>query len=166
MPWRTIQIVSAAAGILLTLALAFFSPDLVAIHFNAAGAPDGWASKWMNALFFSGLFLFLNLVYGGLPALIRKIPVSLINVPNREYWFAPERKESAYKIVTVFLAELAVFTNIFLAGIGILLFYANKTGQAAPPVAFFALMGAMFICIVLWIIHLIRAFRLPKPAGK
>lgn len=166
MPWRTLQIVSAAAGILLTVALAFFSPDLVAIHFNAAGVPDGWASKWMNALFFSGLFLFLNLVYGGLPALIRKIPVSLINVPNREYWFAPERKESAFKIVALFLAELAVFTNLFLAGIQIILFYANKTGRAASPLAFYGLMGAMFVFIVFWIIHLIRAFRLPKAAGK
>lgn len=158
--------ISGAAGIALTLVLPYFLPEQVAIHFNIAGEPDGWASKWTNALFFCGMFLFLNLVYGGLPSLLKKIPIGLINIPNRDYWFAPARKESSLKTVGAFLSELAIFTNIFIAGIQLILFYSNRTGKPAPSVALFTLVGAMLLFVILWVIHLVRAFKLPQGKGK
>jgi hypothetical protein len=166
MPWRTLQLISGIAGIALTFALTFFLPDLVAIHFNISGEPDGWASKWINALLFCGMFLFLNVLYGGLPVLLKKIPVSLINIPNREYWFAPERKDASLVIVSTFLSELAFFTNFFIAGIELILFYANRTGKPAPSIVLFTLIGAMFAFIILWIVHFIKAFKLPKSKEK
>lgn len=166
MPWRKLQLISGLAGLALTLALTFFLPEQVAIHFNFAGEPDGWASKWLNTLLFGGMFLFLNLFYAGIPLLLKRTPVSFINIPNREYWFAPARKEMALAKLALFLSELAFFTNFFLAGIELILFYANRTGKPAPAIALFTLVGALFVFIIFWIIHLIRAFKLPKPGEK
>lgn len=166
MPWRTLQIISGLAGLALTFALTFFLTPIVAIHFNLAGEPDGWASKWTNAALFAGLFLFINILYGGLPWLLRKIPVAFINIPNREYWFAPERKEESLARVGAFLSELAVFTNIFFIGIELILFYANRMNKPAPSIAFFSLLAGILVFIILWVVHLIRAFRLPKAGGN
>ena len=74
--------------------------------------------------------------------------------------------DAIHQELQTFLSELAFFTNLFIAGIELILFYANRTGKPAPSIALFALVGAMFVFVVLWIIHLFKAFKLPKPKGK
>jgi serine/threonine-protein kinase len=67
-------------------------PPQVASHFNAAGAPDGWSSKEQ--------FLVLSLVTFGIVCVTFAAamltthfgPAALVNLPNKQYWFAPERE--------------------------------------------------------------------------
>src|SRR2546423_1804970 len=74
-------------------------PDRVATHFSGAGLPNGWMSRRQLALFDVGLLGFLLLLLIGLGLLGRFLPPTLINVPHRDYWFAPERRrESADRL--------------------------------------------------------------------
>src|SRR6266851_2820598 len=69
-------------------------PDILATHFGGRGFPNGWQTH--SAFLVTELFVVaLATVIGfGVPALLGAIPVSLMNVPNKEYWFATERRES------------------------------------------------------------------------
>ena len=162
MPWRTLQIVSAVGGIALTVILSFFLPDRVATHFNISGRPDSWSSNLMNTIFFSATFILFNLLFLGIVQLLKKIPVSLINMPNREYWFAPERRPATVVKIGGFMAEFNFFTNLFIAGLLLLTFYANRTAQPLPLIPMIALLALFLLFVVGWIIHLYRAFKLPK----
>ena len=71
-------------------------PDEVASHFGTGGQPDGWTSKASFITFylvFTGLMalMFLGISFG-----MSKIPVSLINLPNKDYWLSPERKQNTF----------------------------------------------------------------------
>jgi uncharacterized membrane protein len=67
-------------------------PSTVASHFGKNGAPNGWQTK---AAFFQ-VFIFvsvLTVVIGfAIPKLIFVFPPQLINLPNKTYWLAPERR--------------------------------------------------------------------------
>lgn len=96
---------SYGAAFVLLLLYAFFLgywawsgtqlPDRLATHFNGSGEPNGWMSRSASQTFmlvFGFLFpLFIILVCSA----TRFLPVSLINIPNRQYWLAPERRIEA-----------------------------------------------------------------------
>src|SRR5262249_54895493 len=69
-------------------------PDILATHFGGRGFPNGWQTH--SAFFVTEIFVVaLATVIGfGVPALMGLIPASLLNVPNKDHWFAPERRES------------------------------------------------------------------------
>src|SRR5690349_13033715 len=85
--------VGFAFALLLRLALVIDRlPERVASHFNLGGLPDGYQSKhvfvWTSVLLELVLLTLLLL----LPALIARVPVRSVNLPHKEYWFAPERR--------------------------------------------------------------------------
>lgn len=67
-------------------------PDVVASHFNARGVPNGWQPKSLFFEFFAGAVAIAGFLTFGIPAIFSKMPVSVINLPHKEYWLAPERK--------------------------------------------------------------------------
>jgi serine/threonine-protein kinase len=74
-----------------TMRLWTISPEQMAAHFNVEGNPDRFVPK---AQFFWFQVQTLLIVIGlsiPLQLLFLFIPVNLINMPNREYWLAPER---------------------------------------------------------------------------
>jgi uncharacterized membrane protein len=67
-------------------------PEVVASHFNARGVPNGWQTK---SAFFSvliGVSVLAAVVGFGIPRLIMLLPAEYINLPNKGYWLAPERR--------------------------------------------------------------------------
>ena len=68
-------------------------PPRRASHFNAAGAPNGWMTK--NQFFTLNVILIAVAAFSGLfPAhKIAQVPTSKINLPNKEYWLDPTRRE-------------------------------------------------------------------------
>ena len=61
----------------------------------------------------------------GVPALIGVLPVSLVNVPNKEYWFAPERRESTLAYFRMSFAWFGCALLAFLIFVNELVFRAN-----------------------------------------
>jgi len=101
-------------------------PETVASHFGGRGEPNAWSSKQ----FFFGLYWMMLALLGFLPTGASKIltamPISLVNLPNKEYWLAPERRSgtladfkyriSLFSVVTTALImvaiQLALRTNL------------------------------------------------------
>jgi uncharacterized membrane protein len=104
-------------GVLAIGAAIYFSscyaqlPDVMASHFDARGVPNGWQTK---SAFFSvliGVSVLAAVVGFGIPRLITLLPPEYINLPNKRYWLAPERR-----------AETMDFLNGYFAWFGCALF--------------------------------------------
>ena len=138
------------------------APAIMASHFDARGLPNGFASKGA----FFGIHLAITILIAvlalGLGAILARVPVGLINLPNREYWLAPQRRAETVE-------RLASFTDILFTGTLVLLLAAFELAVAANarrPVVFdsavmWPLLAAYLIFTFGGIAWLFRAFRLP-----
>ena len=108
--WITVVLLHAAQTIYYYPRL----PAVVAQHFGAQGNPNGWAPRE----FFFGLSWFILLLLSGLlmftPRLLSRMPVSMINLPNKDYWLAPERKAESLRFMERQMEWMAVITVAFL----------------------------------------------------
>jgi uncharacterized membrane protein len=131
-------------------------PERVASHFGAAGEPNGWMSS-STYLQFIGIFgtvvpLFIVVIF-------RLLPVNLINVPNRDFWFAPERSAQSRDYLfrqPFWFADLMIgfFTGIHLAVV-------QANGQSPAQLSlptFLGVVGIFLVGILLWTANLFRRF--------
>lgn len=81
-------------------------PDRMASHFNGSGVPNGWQSKHNFFVFSSTVVLVCAAISFLVPRAIAVFPPELINLPNKSYWLAPERREETSH---VFAAHMAWF---------------------------------------------------------
>jgi uncharacterized membrane protein len=86
-------------------------PEVVASHFNARGAANGWQTKSAFFGFLVGVSVLAAVVGFGIPRLIAAMPPELINLPNKRYWLAPEQR-----------ADTMEFLNGYFAWFGCVLF--------------------------------------------
>lgn len=139
-------------------------PERVASHFDLAGDADGWTSPrqlvgvYAAALALTaGSFLICPLVLSG-------IPDSMINLPRKDWWLAPERREATLRRISDQLLGFGVGTIAFLAGMMHLVFVANlSAAEAAGEVRlgpwFGILLGAFLVGTVAWSLALVLRFR-------
>ena len=67
-------------------------PDQVAHHFGASGRPDAFGSKMHFLILYIVTIAITAAMFLGFGLALPKIPNSLINLPNKDYWLAPERR--------------------------------------------------------------------------
>src|SRR4051812_2843603 len=67
-------------------------PVRLASHFDISGQPNGYQARGGFALTSISLQLFLIALFTSLPWLLQRLPNQLINMPNRDYWLAPQRR--------------------------------------------------------------------------
>ena len=138
-------------------------PELAAVHFDAAGRANGFMTR-------TGCRDFMLASTLGVPLLIviattllpRALPVSLINLPHRDYWLAPERAHDSL----VFLSEQGLWFGcilvVFLAAVDGMLVKANAVAPPAFPSALFIGMLILFFCAIgVWALRMMRRFRAP-----
>jgi len=66
-------------------------PDSIATHFNADGEATSWMTRDQFAKFHCGFVVFMSLIFPACGWLLTLVPHKYVNVPNKEYWMAPER---------------------------------------------------------------------------
>lgn len=137
-------------------------PDRVATHFGINGQPDSWMYRTSATLLMLGVQLGLPSLLVGVGRLISIMPASLINIPNREYWFAAERRELSLAFMQHFLVVVGITTSLFMMAINHLTFVANTRGGSLNLQAFGIVLVLYLIGIVLLISALWRRFRITK----
>jgi hypothetical protein len=95
----------------------------------------------------------------GIPLLIRSLPMSMLNVPNKEFWMSPERREQT---LAFFRSQFAWFGCVFLAFLLIvneLVFAANQTNpRQLNSTEFTAALIAFLLFVAVWTGRLIFYF--------
>jgi uncharacterized membrane protein len=149
------------------LQIAYFYPllpDTMASHFDGSGRPNGWASKGAFIALYIGLLAMMAANFLVLPAFLEKLPVSLVNLPNKSYWLAPERREQAWAKVQVYLlafGNAAVALMFFVFQLAML---ANLSESRMLSPAIWVLLAAFVAFVGGCLFRLFRAFRLPPGA--
>jgi uncharacterized membrane protein len=157
-----VLLLAAAAALILHFAQEL--PELVAVHFDATGRANGFMTR-------TGCRDFMLTSTLGVPLLIviatnllpRALPVSLINLPHRDYWLAPERARDSL----VFLSEQGLWFGcilvLFLAAVDGMLVKANAASPPQFPSTLFIAMLILFFCAVgVWGLGMVRRFRAPS----
>jgi uncharacterized membrane protein len=164
----------APVAVLLALCLGFLwylasssgeLPDRVATHFGFGGEPNGWMSRQGTVAFMAVMGLGLPLLLVGVSSLVRVLPVSLINIPRREYWLGPERRSQAAMLLFRHMLWLACLVVCFMGGIQYTLVRSNQTMPPHMPSGLIWPMLAGFLAAIgVWIIALLRQFSNPRSA--
>ncbi|MEA3209942.1 MAG: hypothetical protein QOE70_2999 [Chthoniobacter sp.] len=137
-------------------------PERVATHFGLHGEPNGWMSRGgyvqFTIAFGLGLPGFLLLIF----ALIRAANGKGLNIPNREHWLAPERREETLSFMGRHGAWLACLMVGFFAGLHHLIIVANVSSPPSLPNAQLGLMVSAFLgAVAIWVVVLYRRFSRP-----
>ena len=122
-------------------------------------APTGPVNvKWMNQPAMQ-LLLPLPAMVLSMAVLPRLSPKS-INLPNREYWLDPARRDTTLRYIEAHACWLGSLMTVFIAAIHLLLIEANATQPPRLPGALFAtLLAAFLAALALWMVTLIMHFR-------
>ncbi|KAJ4459264.1 hypothetical protein PAPYR_4800 [Paratrimastix pyriformis] len=136
-------------------------PDTVVTHWDAAGNPNGWGSKWGFVLICSlvplGLMLFMSLIGICLP----KVPDDLINLPNKEYYLAPQNRSSTFNYIRISFLQFSNALAIYMLVVEFSCGMANYYSWWPQAAFIWAPMGIFLAWMVFWVICLYRRFRRP-----
>jgi uncharacterized membrane protein len=139
-------------------------PDVVASHFNGRGVANGWQTKSAFFGVFVGISVLAVVIGFGIPRIIAVVPAQLINLPNKQYWLAPEH-----------LAETMEFMNAYFAWFGCAIFlimiltfdYAIQSNlhpeNRPDPARMWYILAGFLTFTVVWIIRMLTRFlRVPQ----
>jgi uncharacterized membrane protein len=155
-------------AIVLVLSIRIFDiwprlPPTMASHFAANGRPNDFMSK-------GGFFAAMALFGGGpiallfvIPLFLNRLPASMINLPNREYWLATDdRRIEALDRLASFLGWMALATAALIAVAIELAIQANvrQTDFANGPFAICLL--AYFAFVIVFTVKNLRALAVPE----
>lgn len=134
-------------------------PETIASHFGASGQADGWSSKAEFTWVYAGLIGFLAILFLGLAFGFPRLPISIINIQNRDYWLSPERRAASYAYLsrwTLWLgnATLALVLSLVHLTLRVSLNNSQHLGKAN-----WLILVAYAVCAMASGMLLVRRFR-------
>jgi uncharacterized membrane protein len=141
------------------LAMAFDSlPAIVASHFDASGRADGFQGKTTFVVTVTLISAWIFGMFVLTPSFLRNSPNALINVPDRAWWLAPERRSETLLRLTEFLDWFGVATMALMAATYELILRANLRASPLGPGVWVSL-ALYLLFTVAWLFAFRRAFR-------
>jgi uncharacterized membrane protein len=145
------------------LMMAYYYPQMpqrMASHFAADGRANGWQSR-------EGFFVLMLLVTSAsavvcflAPRQIAAQPSARINLPNRDYWLAPERREETMRFISATMAWLGCgILFVLIAGTFLALQANLSPGHRFNSQATFAVMGSFLAGLLALLVRMVRHFQ-------
>lgn len=107
-----------------------------------------------------GFGLGLPLLFLTISLFLRFVPVNLVNIPHRDYWLAPERRDATYAFMSRQLLWLSCMLVCFIAAMHWLTVLANNSMPVRMPTnEFLMALGGFLVAMTVWIFALLRHFR-------
>jgi uncharacterized membrane protein len=135
-------------------------PERMASHFGPHGEVTNWQTKeqfFMTMVVLVGVSFVAGFV---VPLLIGIMPASMINLPDKQYWLAAERRQETMRYLSMKMGWFAcgvLFLHLFVTSEAI---NANMPshGQFAIGATFAVLFGFL-VFMGIWTLLLMRHFR-------
>ena len=142
-------------------------PESLAVHFGASGEPNGWSDKTDFVLRYGAIELFIVLLGAASGLLLRTIPPALVNIPHRDYWLAPERRQETVGFLSNQVLWMETATLAFLIAIAQLVFKENLGGSPPRLSGDFWYILAAFVGATVWFsARIILRFRTRELPGQ
>jgi uncharacterized membrane protein len=137
-------------------------PDLIATHFGAGNRADAWVTRDDYRLTLIAILvafpMLMALLMGFLP---RRFP-RWTNIPNREYWLAPERQTESVRFLFAHGCWLGCLIVLMIVGAHYAILAAHRSAPPMLPLAVFLPMIVGFLLsVVVWIGIFYWRFRRP-----
>ncbi len=134
-------------------------PSHIATHFDLKGQPNGWMSRSAHIRFTVTTGLGMTAFFVGLFYGTRFLPVSLINIPRRDYWLSTENRAATNDFIFRSGLWFACLIILFHSAIYHIIIQANSvTPPRLPSSQFFSLTIGFIVCIIFWCVSLFRHF--------
>jgi uncharacterized membrane protein len=131
-------------------------PERMASHFDASGVANDWMSRDGYVWFMVGVVTFVSLTMLAAFGSIRFLPNAVINIPRRDYWLAPERRDETAGTLMRFGLLMVGFESLFFLAIHLMVVAANESQPARLSndvwwllVAFLATTGVIILKLFL-----------------
>ncbi len=139
-------------------------PDVMASHFDGRGHVNGWQTKQAFFLSIVTVSVLAAIVGFAVPLLISVLPKELINLPNKKYWFSPEREKETMAYLRGFFAWFGCALFLLLIMVFQYAIDNNLHPRNPPPPERMWLVLAGFISILLAMSAvMLRKFLNPPP---
>ena len=137
-------------------------PENVASHFNAVGVADSWMPKEGFLIFEIAILAIVIGHFSILPFLIEKMPDSLINLPNKKYWLAPERRAATFALMRVYFQWFSIGLLLLILLINQQVYRANLMHQNLSAMTVWIIIGCFVIFTVVWMIKFVGQFKIKQ----
>jgi uncharacterized membrane protein len=114
-------------------------PERMASHFGASGDPNGWMMKSQFLSVYAVVLIPAIILEFWMPRKIARTSGNRLNLPNKDYWLAPERRAETLAYFETFFewygcAFLAL--EEFTMGLGMRANFHNPPRLPAGPIVF------------------------------
>jgi uncharacterized membrane protein len=135
-------------------------PPVVASHFAAGGAANGFMPHPAYVRFMLVVVIALPLFIALMVGLTGALPARFINLPNRDYWLAPERQAETLDYLRRHGSHFGILLAVFFCFVHWLVIRANALQPAHFPEAlFFGGMAAFVVALIIWLGSFVGHFR-------
>jgi serine/threonine-protein kinase len=139
-------------------------PERVATHFGAGGEPNDWVTRAGHVQFTLLFGVLVPAFVLAIFAAMRRCGDQWVNIPHKEYWLAPERRQETFDFITrqgVWFAGLII---VFLAGMHHSILLANARTPVALATSDIGWMaGGLVVASLVWVVMFVGYFS-PRPA--
>lgn len=137
-------------------------PQTMAVHFGADGRANGWSDKGAFTVAYAAVEAVILLAAVALALFGDRIPTNALNIPNADYWLAPERRRETLRFTWTRVVWLETATMAFLIAVAEVVFRANRAeGPPALTSNFFVVLAAFVVAIVWQSVSMMLRFRVP-----
>lgn len=148
-------------GVALSQAVYYYPvmPDWMASHFAGSGKADNWMAKEFFMTIHAIVMIGMIGIFIVMPWSFEKLRIEKMNLPNRDYWLAPERKDIVYQYLRTSLCWFGVANMILMLGAFQLVFKANlEPNPVLNNKIFLIFLGSYFVFVIIWLITFFRRF--------
>jgi len=134
-------------------------PPVVASHFGPGGAANGFMGKGAYTTLMLAFVVAMPALVAWSTLLVRVLPTKLINLPNRQYWLAPQRRATTLEALSSLSLPFAFVLAVFLCFVHWLVVQANAARPATlPETPLFVGLALFGLATLLWLVTLFRRF--------
>ncbi|MBI1809498.1 MAG: DUF1648 domain-containing protein [Gemmatimonadetes bacterium] len=157
---RPSRLALIVAFVLNVAACAYYWPTAPAVlwsHFTGSGVPDGRMPKEGFFLMWIALTALPTVIGLGYGLLLPRLSLRSINMPNKELWLAPERREETFRDLADMIAWLTAPVSLFLLATNIEIVAANARTPVrlgpATTINVVVLLAVIFAVVIRYLLH-------------
>ncbi len=124
----------------------------VATHFGGDYLANGFMTRDGYVAFSLAFSTVLPVIVAGAVGWLPRLFPRAVNVPNRDYWLAPERRDATLESIAIRAILLGGLLALFMAGVHWLILQANAAVPPQLPArAFWTMLIAFLVAFAAWI---------------
>lgn len=137
-------------------------PANVASRFDFGGQAVGWTDKTALVAVQAVVICIIVACFFGLPLIFQKLPAWMINMPNKDYWLAPERRKETCRGICLNMYWMGDATLIFIIACNQIVIRTNLQPQWNPGRAFLVALGCFLVFTLVWTCGWYYQYRRPR----